>query len=62
MNIVHITKPCAHRFCERCIKQCIDEHNKCPLCNKRLNNYDDIVRDYQFDDLMSIEKEIHFKF
>ena len=48
----YITKNCAHRFCEDCIKECINTLHRCPLCNRDLDSIDEIVKDAQFDNLI----------
>ncbi|XP_033114968.1 E3 ubiquitin-protein ligase TRIM69-like isoform X2 [Anneissia japonica] len=48
---------CGHRFCENCIKGCIDTRHKCPCCNTRLEHAQ-LTHDPQFDSLVaSVLKE-----
>jgi hypothetical protein len=54
----HMT-PCGHKFCEGCIKECINRRHKCPCCNGVVA-VEQLVRDHQHDELLSIvlrEKE-----
>ena len=53
LEVTFITKNCAHRFCENCIRECINTLHKCPLCNRVIDTEDEIVKDAQFDNLMS---------
>ncbi|KAI0215205.1 hypothetical protein LSAT2_032756 [Lamellibrachia satsuma] len=53
--------PCGHRYCEQCIRECVNQHHKCPCCNARVPRCSDLIRDHQFDSLMKTvrdEKEI----
>ncbi|XP_071964910.1 uncharacterized protein [Antedon mediterranea] len=55
----HFTKACltacGHRFCEKCIRGCIDNRHKCPCCNARLHHFQ-ITLDPLFDSLLSSVK------
>lgn len=43
---------CGHRFCYKCIEECINRRHQCPCCKRALNK-GDIVSDHSFDALMS---------
>ncbi|XP_033634475.1 uncharacterized protein LOC117295818 [Asterias rubens] len=57
LNNTHIT-PCGHRFCGKCIKECVNRRSKCPNCNKKVSA-DKLYSDWAFDNLIkmvSVEK------
>ncbi|KAK2183371.1 hypothetical protein NP493_314g00012 [Ridgeia piscesae] len=49
--------PCGHRYCEQCIRECVNQHHKCPCCNARVPRCSDLIRDHQFDSLMKTVKD-----
>jgi E3 ubiquitin-protein ligase RNF5 len=46
-----VTK-CGHRFCHKCIEECINRRHECPCCKTALNR-DDVIVDHSFAALMS---------
>jgi len=46
----HMTT-CGHRYCESCIRECIDRLRRCPCCNAPLR-HDQLIKDAQFDTLI----------
>ncbi|XP_065836834.1 uncharacterized protein [Oscarella lobularis] len=48
----HIT-PCGHKFCEKCIKECINRRHKCPCCNSPVLA-EQLIKDHQFDELLGV--------
>ena len=46
-----VTK-CGHRFCHKCIEECINRRHECPCCKTGLN-MDDVIVDHSFAALMS---------
>ena len=47
--------PCGHRYCEGCIRECVDRHHKCPCCNTSVRTKD-LIKDHQYDELHCIIK------
>ncbi|CAI8016470.1 LON peptidase N-terminal domain and RING finger protein 3 [Geodia barretti] len=45
-----VTK-CGHRFCHKCIEECINRRHECPCCKTALNR-DDVIVDHSFAALM----------
>ena len=43
---------CGHRFCFKCIEECVSRRHQCPCCKAAINR-DDIINDHSFDALMS---------
>lgn len=50
----HVTA-CGHRYCETCIRECIDRLHRCPCCNAGLR-HDQLIKDAQFDTLIDAIK------
>jgi hypothetical protein len=50
LETTYITRRCAHRFCEKCIRKSIEQFHKCPLCNCYLESTD-LIKDTNFDSL-----------
>ena len=46
----HMTA-CGHRYCEKCIRECIDRLRRCPCCNAALQ-HNQLIKDTQFDALI----------
>lgn len=51
----HMTA-CGHRYCESCIRECIDRGLRCPCCNATLRR-DQLIKDPQFDALIDAIKQ-----
>lgn len=48
---------CGHRFCEECIRECVNRRHQCPICNSRITSKD-LIKDHQIDALiMHIQTE-----
>lgn len=41
---------CGHSFCKECIENCINLHNKCPVC-KEPSSANEIVKDYTLEEI-----------
>jgi len=51
--------PCSHNFCAACIKECVDQRSKCPVCQAECISKD-LVRNLQLDRIIALadsEKE-----
>ncbi|XP_013407329.1 E3 ubiquitin-protein ligase RFWD2 [Lingula anatina] len=47
----HMTK-CGHSFCHRCIKQSLDQSNRCPKCNFVMDTPDQIFPNFLLNELI----------
>ena len=47
------TTVCGHRFCQKCIEECIDRRSQCPLCMRFLT-VADVTKDFQYDELIDV--------
>ncbi|KAI6660784.1 Tripartite motif-containing protein 12A-like [Oopsacas minuta] len=61
------TTVCGHRFCHKCIEECIDRRSQCPLCMRFLNS-SHVSKDFQYDELIRVVidqkvkgEELYFK-
>lgn len=48
--------PCGHRFCFKCIDECINRQHKCPCCQTAVTT-EELIRDLGFDDLLRCVRE-----
>ncbi|XP_072038240.1 uncharacterized protein [Amphiura filiformis] len=49
--------PCGHRYCEKCIRECINRRHKCPCCNAAVQD-NQLIKDSGYDGLIAmINKE-----
>ncbi|XP_065912286.1 uncharacterized protein [Dysidea avara] len=39
---------CGHRFCEECIRECVNRRHQCPICNTRITS-SHLIKDHQTD-------------
>ncbi|KAM9789912.1 E3 ubiquitin-protein ligase COP1 [Neosynchiropus ocellatus] len=52
----HMTK-CGHSFCFKCIRQSLEENNRCPKCNYTVDNVDQLYPNFLVNELILKQKQ-----
>ncbi|KAJ8406183.1 hypothetical protein AAFF_G00304140 [Aldrovandia affinis] len=52
----HMTK-CGHSFCYRCIRQSLEDSNRCPKCNYIIDNVDQLYPNFLVNELILKQKQ-----
>uniref|UniRef100_A0A671WLZ2 COP1 E3 ubiquitin ligase n=1 Tax=Sparus aurata TaxID=8175 RepID=A0A671WLZ2_SPAAU len=53
---VHMTK-CGHSFCFKCIRQSLEDSNRCPKCNYIVDNVDQLYPNFLVNELILKQKQ-----
>lgn len=53
----HMTK-CGHSFCFRCIRQSLEDSNRCPKCNYIVDNVDQLYPNFLVNELILKQKQM----
>ncbi|KAL4656121.1 E3 ubiquitin-protein ligase RFWD2 isoform X3 [Arapaima gigas] len=52
----HMTK-CGHSFCNKCIRQSLEDSNRCPKCNYIIDNVDQLYPNFLVNELILKQKQ-----
>uniref|UniRef100_A0A3Q1GVA4 RING-type domain-containing protein n=1 Tax=Acanthochromis polyacanthus TaxID=80966 RepID=A0A3Q1GVA4_9TELE len=52
----HMTK-CGHSFCFKCIRQSLEDSNRCPKCNYIVDNVDQLYPNFLVNELILKQKQ-----
>uniref|UniRef100_A0A3Q3ILY9 RING-type domain-containing protein n=1 Tax=Monopterus albus TaxID=43700 RepID=A0A3Q3ILY9_MONAL len=52
----HMTK-CGHSFCFKCIRQSLEDNNRCPKCNYTVDNVDQLYPNFLVNELILKQKQ-----